>query len=372
MSNTKITDVLRAFSENSLELMQSIRPDGTLEYVNQAWLNTLHYTESETLGISLKDFVFPGYVRRMRNALSAVMSGQRIQEFISTLQTKGGLPVRIEGSLFPRYNDKKIVAVGGIFQCVDKRAALLDRLMHERWRVDGLLDLMVHDLEIINEETNSIFRTALSTANLPESLAHLLQEGVSEVERSSGFLSNINKLWRIARRMPQLYRCDLGETLLRAKEIVETNLPHKELVLVTDLVAGHYFVTADEFLLEVITSLFYHIMRFDRRKQVHVAIEVTLLPQTPFLKMQIKDDGAGIGDVENGISSNNQSKGRKHSKGLGLELSLTKHVLDNYGGYLRLEERNEGVPEDGTNFVLLLRGVRRTHSKELVEDVMSE
>ena len=42
-------------------------------------------------------------------------------------------------------------------------------------------------------------------------------------------------------------------------------------------------------------------------------------------------------------------------RGLGLGLTLAKHVLENYGGYIRVEDRVEGQPEKGANFILLLR-----------------
>ena len=132
MSRIKDEVLLHTFLDNALELMQSIRSDGSIEYVNPTWLRTLEYTEDETDSIKLKDFIFPGYVRKTEEALSNALNGQRFHGFTTTLQTKTGIPVQVEGTIFPQYKGENIVAAGAIFRDVNKHADDRDALLHER------------------------------------------------------------------------------------------------------------------------------------------------------------------------------------------------------------------------------------------------
>ncbi|MGD9395147.1 MAG: PAS domain S-box protein [Candidatus Thorarchaeota archaeon] len=355
MISTKDEAVLRAFLDNTHELIQSIRLDGSLEYVNPTWLSTLKYTEEETNSIKLKDFVFPGYVRKTEEALSNVLAGQRLHDFTTTLQTKTGIPVQVEGIIFPRYKDKHIVAAGAIFRDINKQADVRDELLHEQSRVETLFDLIIYDLKNFNKEILTILENTLSTNELSQPLENLFREGVNIVEHSSCFLSNIVELWRVARRAPHLLSCDLGETFHAAKEYVEKTYPHRKLILTTSLESGQYYVTADEFLLEVFKSLLHYYMRNDTRAIVQLDVEVESLSQTPFLKMQIKDHGPGMSDEEKSGVFNHFSQKQSNSNELGLDLTLVWHILENYGGFTRVEDRVEGAPKEGSNFILLLR-----------------
>jgi PAS domain S-box-containing protein len=356
--------VFRAFLDNTHELIQSIRPDGSLEYVNPTWLRTLKYTTEETDSIRLKDFVFPGYVRKTEEALSNVLAGQRFHDFVTTLRTKTGTPVQVEGTIFPQYKDNHIVSVGAIFRDINKQANVRDELLHERSRVETLLGLITYDLGNFNKEILTILENALSTNELPQSLKSLFREGANMVEHTSNFLSSIMDLWRIARRTPQLLNCDLGETFHAAKEFVDSIYPHRKLALTTSLETGQYFVTADEFLLEVFKSLLYYHMKNDTRTIVQLDVEVESLSQTPFLKMQLKDHGPGMSDEEKSKVFNHFSQKQSSSSELGLDLTLVWHVLENYGGFIRVEDRVEGAPKEGSNFILLLRRSQIRHSRQ--------
>ncbi|MHA1423910.1 MAG: PAS domain-containing protein [Candidatus Thorarchaeota archaeon] len=183
--------MLQSFVDGTNDLIQSIKRDGTIEYVNSAWLKTLQYTPEETKTIKLKDFVFPRYLRRIENAIARVLRGHTVSDFVSTLVSKDGTPVQVEGRLFPRYKGKKVISAAGIFVNINEQTRVLEELRHEQARVEFLLDLMTHDLTNINQEILSTFEVALLTPELPNGLENLLHESMNEVERGSNLISNV-------------------------------------------------------------------------------------------------------------------------------------------------------------------------------------
>ena len=96
-------------------------------------------------------------------------------------------------------------------------------------------------------------------------------------------------------------------------------------------------------------------MRNDTRNIIQLDVEVESLSQTSFLKLQLKDYGPGMNDEEKSEIFNNLSQKHLNSHELGLDLTLVWHVLENYGGSIRVEDRIEGEPKEGSNFILLLR-----------------
>lgn len=347
--------ILHSFVDGTSDLIQSIKKDGTVEYVNPTWLKTLQYKEEELVNVKLRDFVFPGYLRRAEEAMSRVLRGASISNYVSTFVSKEGNPIQVEGRLFPIYKGKKIIAAAGIFRNINEQNRILDELRHEQARVEFLLDLMTHDLTNINQEIISTIEVALYSKNLPTNLENLFRDSLTEVERGSNLISNVKKLLRITKRAPQTFLCDLSESLLAAKESVDFAFPNKVMILKTNLKPGQYDVIADEYLIEVFKSLLHNTMKFDTRARVQVEVEVESMPHTPFLKIQVKDHGPGIVDIEKSAIFEQLTHRRDSARGLGLGLTLAKHVLENYGGYIRVEDRIEGKPEKGANFILLLR-----------------
>jgi PAS domain S-box-containing protein len=347
-------EISTAFVKATDDLIQNVKADGSIGYVNPAWLYTLGYNIDEVSNIKLQDIIYPGFLLKTEEAILRVLKGHRIKNFVTTLVSKNEIPVQVEGQLFPYYNEKKVVSVVGVFQNTTDQNRIVDELLHEQDRVENLLDLLTHDLTGINQEILSTIEIALFSPNLPQALEHLLRESLHEVERGSNLISNVKKLWQIARKIPRLFSCDLGETLFAAKKAVASAYPQKEMELTTNIETRQYYVTADEYLFEIIKNLLQNIMKFDIRDKVQVEVEVETVSHTPFLKMQIKDHGPGIFSEGKLAIFDQLSQKQAGPRGLGLGLTLAKHVLENYGGYIRVEDRVEGEPDQGANFILLL------------------
>ncbi|MFW9813955.1 MAG: PAS domain S-box protein [Candidatus Thorarchaeota archaeon] len=355
MITTGSEEIFRSCVEGYNALIQSIRPDGSLEYVNPAWLHTLGFTEDGISQISMRDYVFPGYILRTKHNLAKALEGQRVQGLFITLQTKSGIPIQVEGTLFPRYEENRIVSVVAVFHNVTEQLTTASNLFHELSRSETIIDLFAFDLTEINAHAMALFDDALAKSEMSPALRHILHEGRSEIERSSTLISNLKTLWQIARKAPQLFECDLGESLSSAIETVERSLPHKVLSITTNLEPGQYFVTADEYLLEIFKSLIHHIAMKDSRTTIRIDIDIESIVQTPYLKLQIKDHGVENSDIESSDLSKHLLQKPNSSNGLGLELTLAWYVIENYGGYFRVEDRVENNPGDGSNFIMLLR-----------------
>lgn len=51
------SEQMQTFEENTSDLIQSVRPDGTLEYVNKKWLETLGYPAEEVPDLNITDIL---------------------------------------------------------------------------------------------------------------------------------------------------------------------------------------------------------------------------------------------------------------------------------------------------------------------------
>ncbi|MFQ5832074.1 MAG: PAS domain S-box protein [Candidatus Thorarchaeota archaeon] len=353
--------LLLSLIEGTNDLIHSVEPDGKFEFVNRAWIETLGYSDKDVGGLRLKDILFPGHLGTHQKLVSRVLKGESETGVEVVFVTKDGRTVNVEGNLFPRKEGGKIISATGFFRDITSRVQTEKRLEESKARTEFFVDLMVHDLMNINQEILSTFEILLLSKDLPSQLGGLIRESLAELERASSLVGNVRKITQLHAKVPEATEWDLKEVISSAAKSADETFPDKKLHLQTDLAPGQYMVIADEFLEDVFLSLLHNSMKFDKSQDVQIEIDVEPIKHTPFLRIEIKDYGPGIPDEEKEMVFDKLSHRRESIMGLGLGLTLVKTVLDNYGAFIRVEDRVEGDHTKGANFVILMRhaGVNR-------------
>jgi phosphoserine phosphatase RsbU/P len=104
--------------ENAHDIIQSTKPDGTLDFVNQAWHETLEYTKADLLSLNLFDIIHPDTLAQYQKLFTRVLAGQSVTEVPATFVTKDGRKIFVEGNLSPRTINGKVISTHGIFRNV--------------------------------------------------------------------------------------------------------------------------------------------------------------------------------------------------------------------------------------------------------------
>ncbi|MBS3794779.1 MAG: MEKHLA domain-containing protein [Candidatus Thorarchaeota archaeon] len=341
--------------EGSISLIHSIKPSGSFEFVNQAWKNTLGYTEEETDEMTIDRIIFPEVTDKHKQMLDSVFNGEKVTDFNSIFVSKNGERVFVEGNILPRVEESEVVAAQCYYRDITKERKALRRIDEERKQSEFLLDLMLHDITNINQEVISTFEITMHHPDLPSDLKDIVEEGLEEVERASNLISNVRKISIIQEKSHSTERRDLGKAILDAATEVDSTFPTKKMKLNTNVKENEYFIMADEFLDDVFFALLHNSMKFDEKEEVEIDVKLEEISHTPFLRIDIKDRGPGIPEKDKEQIFAKVRGKREGILGLGLGLTLVKKVLENYGGQIRVEDRVQGDYTKGANFVILLR-----------------
>ncbi|MGY5854019.1 MAG: PAS domain S-box protein, partial [Candidatus Thorarchaeota archaeon] len=76
--------------EGTNDLIHSIEPDHSFEFVNRSWLETLGYDDSDVSSLHLKDIIFPGDVKKHSDLISTILSGEYKTDVKTIFLTKDG------------------------------------------------------------------------------------------------------------------------------------------------------------------------------------------------------------------------------------------------------------------------------------------
>jgi PAS domain S-box-containing protein len=121
----------RDLFENANDLIQSIRPDGSLQYVNRAWRETLGYTEEEIPNISVFDIIHPD-CDECGSAFKSVVFGEKSGRVETVFITKGGREIIVEGNISTVFDDGRFIGTRGIFRDITERKKAEEVLAAER------------------------------------------------------------------------------------------------------------------------------------------------------------------------------------------------------------------------------------------------
>jgi PAS domain S-box-containing protein len=111
----------RDLFEHANDLIQSVAPDGSFLYVNQAWRAALGYTEQEVASLSVFDVVHPDSKAHCTELFQRVMAGDAIPRVEVTFVTKDGRAIVAEGNVNCSIKNGRPVATRAIFRDVTER-----------------------------------------------------------------------------------------------------------------------------------------------------------------------------------------------------------------------------------------------------------
>lgn len=125
-----------ALKNNTSDLIHSVTPNGEFLFVNQAWQDTLGYSDEDLKTLRLMDIVDPECQGSCQLIFQDLLSGQKIDRNVTVFIAKNGRKVNVEGRCSTSFEDGKAVAMTGVFRDLSERQINAQALMEseERYR----------------------------------------------------------------------------------------------------------------------------------------------------------------------------------------------------------------------------------------------
>ena len=165
----------RAVIQNASDMIQSVRPDGTFEFVNASWLRTMGYSEDEVSRLIVWDIIHPDALEHCQPIFAKAVAGETIDYMESTFLTKDGQAIPVEGNVTSRFIGDRVVATHGFF-----------RDIRERLRAQ---ELEARNRELEREQRARYLEKMAALGKLSAGLAHELNNPAAAIQRADAGLA---------------------------------------------------------------------------------------------------------------------------------------------------------------------------------------
>ena len=327
--------------------------DDRIIYVNESFLKTYGYTESELIGESIY-IVRPAELDhvQVRHILPKTVEGGWQGEIMNIRKDGTRFPILLSTSALKDENGKLIALIGVALDITEMRKTK-EELMNAKERAEESTRLKSALLNNMSHEIRTPMNAIMGFSDLMKEVGPDEKDTFAEIinESSVQLLSVIDEVMLLSRLQSE--KIPLKKAIIRPVELIHQfcqsqNQPDlKEGLKIISSVSETYndlSIQADkEKLLQILTYLTSNALKYTFKGKVEVGFEV----KNEFMEFFIKDTGIGIPAYEKDRIFDTFYRGEQAIslaiRGNGLGLNIAREIVSQIGGTIGVESvLNEG------------------------------
>ncbi len=232
------------------------------------------------------------------------------------------------------------------------------------YRTKCVKGLFIHDISnLFQIISNSIelCESLLKEDVKKEDIMEYFQMITQQLTRGKKLIRNVRNLSDLEEFEMRLEPTEAFSMLRSAIDFTRISFPKREINIKVISDYENLYAMANELLSEVFENIIMNSINYNKNVvvQIEVIISKVDIQYENYVKIEFKDNGMGIDDARKEIIFQETHIKSRHSKGMGIGLSLVAKLIGLYGGEIWVENRIKGDSTKGSNFVILIPLIKK-------------
>jgi len=232
------------------------------------------------------------------------------------------------------------------------------------YRTKCVKGLFIHDIsnlfQIISnsiELCESLLKEDVKTEDIIEYFQMITQQ----LTRGKKLIRNVRNLSDLEEFEMRLEPTEAFSMLRSAIDFTRISFPKREINIKVISDYENLYAMANELLSEVFENIIMNSINYNKNRVIHIEVIISKvdIQYEDYVKFEFKDNGMGIDDARKEIIFQETHIKSRHSKGMGIGLSLVAKLIGLYGGEIWVENRIKGDSTKGSNFVILIPLIKK-------------
>jgi len=192
-----VKDNYREIIENAKDLIQIINNDGSFEFVNPAWEQTLNYTQIDREKIDFYHIVVDSELEKVKQVVHNLEKGLPVNTLETCLKSKSGDLIFVEANIVPRNMDGSYIGASFFFRDITYKKNIEQALNLSEQNLRDVFPRIIKSLSS-TVEIRDVYTAGHQTrvANLAQQIAQTMNLPNDEIEGIyiAGLLHDIGKI----------------------------------------------------------------------------------------------------------------------------------------------------------------------------------
>lgn len=353
----------RLFAENADDIIFTMRPDLTLNYVSPSMSKLTGYTLEELVEMGWQGLFTPDSLEEALDGISedvlGVIEPEKARERAVLMELElikkdgGSLWIEVNVSLLTD-GSGEVAELLGVARDVTERKRTQEQFMEEKKRAELYLDLFGHDIRNINQGIMSYLELILMRQNLDPEEAGYIKSVLEQATRINDLVAKVQRLTQLRVREIVPEDVDTGRLVHGAIDYVIAKYPGRTIEMRASPDCNGCIVKGSNMLTDVFISILDNSVRFNRNQTVEVDINCEVTTDSGYVRITIDDRGPGISDEMKEKVFKRLDLPEEGAKGSGLGLTVVWEIIKQVHGRIWVEDRVPGEPSKGSRFVIEL------------------
>jgi len=355
----KTKDIRKYFDENPSEILKCAQIVKVFD-VNKSIMDLLIIDEeskSELIGPLLKNIYQPSEMKGFKEAVIELSKGNLHNLVEGYKTTKQGTKIYLQYLTYvPEiYSSTWEEAWVFVFNLTEQKA-LESKLNEKVSKNEFLIDLLTHDLANYHATSQGFLDIILAGRSIKdEENINYLTKAKKGIQKATKLLENVSVLMKSqAYKNFELQPIELKTILIKVEAFIISLYPNQKVLISIDI-PDNLVVRADSLIEYLFINLFTNAVKHNRNKDKK--IRVTSSQDGDVCSIKITDNAKGIPPKMRKDIFTRYSKFKKHGKGSGLGMFISKTLVDRYSGQISIESSYPDDFSKGTQINIILKCV---------------